>query len=347
MQGLMSWSVPFTRIAGITVRVHLLFIVFMVAMVLDAHKSGHALETFLFMIMLFAIVLMHELGHCFAARAVGGSAEDILLWPLGGLAYVNHPHNPWAYFITIAGGPAVNLVFCLITSIIIILMGYWPPLHPLWNSFDSIGTTAGISVPMESLPWYTEWLIRFYFLNWFLFLFNVCFLGFPLDGGRMLQAFLWHRTSYYQGTKVVCYTGFVFAVLLGLSMFIFVPKEDYSTIIMTVFLCMHIVSSCQMELQKLEMGPVDDSPYGDFSEGYTSLERSTRQRDQKPGLFQRWMAERAERKKLREEEQELADRQREEDILDKIRDHGMGQLTKDEKRFLKQLSEKARKKLNR
>ncbi|HMP17786.1 MAG TPA: site-2 protease family protein, partial [Gemmatales bacterium] len=203
MQGFTWWSVPFTRIAGITVRVHLVFIIFIVAMVLDTGKnygSHRALEVFIYLMMLFGIVLMHELVHCFAARQVGGYAEDILLWPLGGLAYVQHPHNPWASFITTAGGPAVNLVFCLFTSIVIILMGYWPPLNPLWNSFSSLNTTSGNAIFMDSLPWFTVWLVRFFYLNWFLFLFNVCFLGFPLDGGKLLQAYLWHRTSYYQAT---------------------------------------------------------------------------------------------------------------------------------------------------
>jgi len=82
MQGFMSWSIPFTRIAGIMVRIHLMFVIFLVAMVLDAGKNygaHHAMEMFIYMIMLFSIVLMHEFGHCFAGRAVGGHAEEILL----------------------------------------------------------------------------------------------------------------------------------------------------------------------------------------------------------------------------------------------------------------------------
>lgn len=43
---------------------------------------------------LLATVLIHELGHCLAARSVGGRAEQILLWPLGGLAYIAHDKGP-------------------------------------------------------------------------------------------------------------------------------------------------------------------------------------------------------------------------------------------------------------
>lgn len=43
---------------------------------------------------LLLTVLVHELGHCLAARQVGGSATGILLWPLGGLAYIGHAAGP-------------------------------------------------------------------------------------------------------------------------------------------------------------------------------------------------------------------------------------------------------------
>ena len=43
---------------------------------------------------LFLIVLLHEFGHALACRSVGGLAENILLWPLGGVAYVRPPPRP-------------------------------------------------------------------------------------------------------------------------------------------------------------------------------------------------------------------------------------------------------------
>src|SRR5688500_9448362 len=67
--------------------------------------------------MLFAVILLHEFGHCFAARSVGGNADEILMTPLGGLAMAMAPRRPWAQFITVAGGPAVNVGICLICSI--------------------------------------------------------------------------------------------------------------------------------------------------------------------------------------------------------------------------------------
>ncbi|HTG43434.1 MAG TPA: site-2 protease family protein, partial [Verrucomicrobiae bacterium] len=58
---------------------------------------------------LFAIVLMHEFGHSLACRQVGGQADQIVLWPLGGVAYVNPPPRPAATLWSIAAGPLVNV----------------------------------------------------------------------------------------------------------------------------------------------------------------------------------------------------------------------------------------------
>ena len=57
----------------------------------------------------FLIVLLHEFGHALACRQVGGTANQIVLWPLGGVAYVNPPQRPGATLWSIAAGPLVNV----------------------------------------------------------------------------------------------------------------------------------------------------------------------------------------------------------------------------------------------
>src|SRR5213595_519731 len=61
-------------------------------------------------ISLFVIVLIHEFGHALACRQVGGQANEIVLWPLGGIAFVNPPPRPGALLWSIAAGPLVNVV---------------------------------------------------------------------------------------------------------------------------------------------------------------------------------------------------------------------------------------------
>src|SRR5277367_5949560 len=59
---------------------------------------------------LFGIVLMHEFGHALACRSVGGQADRIMLWPLGGVAFVQPPSRPGATLWSIAAGPLVNVI---------------------------------------------------------------------------------------------------------------------------------------------------------------------------------------------------------------------------------------------
>src|SRR5580700_12040596 len=59
---------------------------------------------------LFLMVTLHEFGHALACRQVGGTADTIVLWPLGGVAYVNPPQRPGATLWSIAAGPLVNVV---------------------------------------------------------------------------------------------------------------------------------------------------------------------------------------------------------------------------------------------
>ena len=76
---------------------------------------GHACRA---MAILFVSVLLHEFGHCFAARWIGGEADEILMTPLGGLALADAAAAAAGRaFVTVAGGPLVNVVICLVTGV--------------------------------------------------------------------------------------------------------------------------------------------------------------------------------------------------------------------------------------
>jgi Zn-dependent protease len=80
---------------------------------------------------LFVIVLMHEYGHALACRQVGGIANQIVLWPLGGVAYVNPPPRPGATLWSIAAGPLVNVVLLPLLSLLGLLLFNILPIYPL------------------------------------------------------------------------------------------------------------------------------------------------------------------------------------------------------------------------
>ena len=86
---------------------------------------------------LFAIVLTHEFGHALACRSVGGSADTIMLWPLGGVAYVNPPQRPGATLWSIAAGPLVNVALTPVLWIAASLQGRGFDLRPSYPAMAS------------------------------------------------------------------------------------------------------------------------------------------------------------------------------------------------------------------
>src|SRR5437660_2614749 len=130
-----TWSLPLGRLFGITVRIHFLFLLFVFVMWVKVAADpkmpqGAGSAMLMLMILVFFSVLLHEFGHCFAARMVDGDAHEVLLWPLGGLAQCELPHVPRAHFICAAGGPAVNLLLCALSGAVLAACHLVPPFDP-------------------------------------------------------------------------------------------------------------------------------------------------------------------------------------------------------------------------
>jgi len=192
----LAWSLPLGRLFGIAIRVHLLFPVFALGLILRAYfKEGLPPDSWVIasglMGLLLLSVLLHELGHCCGARLVDGDAHEILLWPLGGLAYVEVPHTPRANFITTLAGPLSNILLCLVAGVVLVYFGVHPPLSPWWDAYH--GDLTG----WDGTPW-LMWLARFFWLNWVLTLLNLVLVGFPMDAGRLFQCMLWPRFGFRQ-----------------------------------------------------------------------------------------------------------------------------------------------------
>lgn len=142
MRDPMSWALRVFTAYGISVKIHLFFFLFTIGMFLrQVGEKGTpvaAIDVFLVtVVMLFGIILLHEFGHCFAARFVGGEANEILIWPLGGLAFVEVPHYPKPNFIVAAGGPAVNVIICVACAAGLAIAGFFPNLNPIADPYLS------------------------------------------------------------------------------------------------------------------------------------------------------------------------------------------------------------------
>lgn len=142
---------------------------------------------------LFAIVTLHEFGHSLACRQVGGNAERIVLWPLGGVAYVDPPQRPGATLWSIAAGPLVNVV-----------------LVPVLFGLMLVGGSAGLA---ETSPDASAWLGMVFTINVVLLVFNLLPV-YPLDGGQILRSLLWFVLGRARSLTAASVIGF--AGVLGL-----------------------------------------------------------------------------------------------------------------------------------
>src|SRR4051812_3702367 len=144
---------------------------------------------------LFLIVALHEYGHALACRQVGGRANQIVLWPLGGVAFVNPPPRPGAVLWSIAAGPLVNVALLPVT------IGLW------WLSRPTAGDEFA-----ENLHHY---LTSIAYMNGGLLLFNILPI-YPLDGGQILQALLWFLIGRGPSLMTVSILGVLGGIGLGL-----------------------------------------------------------------------------------------------------------------------------------
>jgi hypothetical protein len=346
-----SWSIPLGSVFGITVRVHLLFPIVAIGLIgrfayltsHDGYPQGLWVDAAIMVGLTLVLVLLHEFGHCFAARWLNGSADEVLIWPLGGLAQVDVPQTPKAHFLVAAAGPATNLLICFLLAGVFL----FHDVRPTWNPFavpwrvDDVGNIRlylwnGDLFETNLLGWVV--LARTFWLSWVLFLFNTVLIGFPMDMGRMFQAVLWHFVGYRQATLLAVFAGFVTMVCVGIVSII---VESILLAALAVF----IYFSCRHQYVILETGG-EESLFGyDFSQGYTSLERDqpiAPPRPRQPNWFQRWHQRRSARKLQRDQEQRESEERRMDELLERVHNHGLSALTEEERRFLKRVSDRYR-----
>src|SRR3954470_21551473 len=195
------WSFPIAVIAGTVVRIHITFVLFLVWIAGTQWQLGGqaaALDSVVFIVLLFGCVLAHEFGHIFAARRFGIRTPEVTLWPIGGVASLERiPDKPSEELVVALTGPAVNVV---IAAVLIAIMGATP---------DSAAMTAMENPRAGLIP-------RLAAANIFLVVFNLI-PAFPMDGGRVLRALIAMRAGRAEATRIAARIGqgaaFVFALL--------------------------------------------------------------------------------------------------------------------------------------
>jgi len=195
----MAWSFSIGRIFGSDLRVHVTFFLLLAWIGAAAYAEGGwgaAAGSVLFIITIFACVVLHEFGHALAARRYGIRTPDVTLLPIGGLARLERmPENPREEIVVALAGPAVNVVIWLVLSL---LLGARASMSGLENLAD----------PNESF------LGRVATVNLALVLFNMV-PAFPMDGGRVLRAALALRMDRVRATRLAAQLGQGLAFVFG------------------------------------------------------------------------------------------------------------------------------------
>lgn len=198
----MSWSFKIGKLFGIDLKVHVTFALILIWGALNYGGSAGPLYGILVTLALFALVVLHELGHSLAAMWYGIPVRDITLLPIGGVARLERmPEKPIQELVVALAGPAVNVV--LAAMLLPVVLGL--------SVFQA--NTLSLSMLMEpGLLGLSSFLL---FANVTLVIFNMI-PAFPLDGGRVLRASIGLFTDYQQATQIAVTIGRGLAILLGI-----------------------------------------------------------------------------------------------------------------------------------
>lgn len=191
----MKWSVNIFRLFGIQLKIHLTFLLLPLFFLYHAGIKG-----LVGLVGVYFWVISHEFCHSLQARRYGIKVRNITLYPIGGIASIQGiPDNPKEEFIISISGPLFNFI-----SAAILFLPAWLILGPNL-----------LTLPF---PWWDSWkkvLVFFFWMNPILGAFNLL-PAFPMDGGRVLRAFLAEKIDYRRATKIAVSFGHAFAFIFCL-----------------------------------------------------------------------------------------------------------------------------------
>lgn len=364
-----AWSLSLGRWSGVDVRISWLQPIIWLWL---WYEFGDFVSATIVFLCLSGSLLLHEVGHVIACRRTGGTADSILLWPLGGLAGVRYAYHPRSRVLTASAGPLVNLILmvaCLPYTV------SWMGRETVQQTTDS-GPTVSIVAADEPVaagvvssgdvsastlpgtrpnPWNPlilpvshigeDWLgdiqLVLFSINWMLLLVNLIPAA-PLDAYEITRGLLEMSPARDDTAEILHRISLASSVIVLIVAALFVKSTlllGLSVVLMMYFLMERISDRANEGF--------DDSFLGyDFSEGYTSLERSEpveqKPTDQSQSMLAKWREKRKIERDRREREEAERDEADLDQLLAKVHDQGMQSLTTAERRQLERVSVRLR-----
>jgi Zn-dependent protease/predicted transcriptional regulator len=208
----MRGSFTFARVFGIDLKIHFTFLIILALIVLPAGSAAGMAFSALFVLLLFACVTLHELGHSVVAMRYGITVREIVLLPIGGVAVMGRiPENPRQELAIAVAGPLVNV------GILAVLIPLWLAMggeaQHLPNTVTALfGRGDGFMTEHPSAAF--ALVSRLIATNAMLILFNMI-PAFPLDGGRVFRSLLAMRMPHAKATRIAAGVGQIAAVALA------------------------------------------------------------------------------------------------------------------------------------
>lgn len=317
---ILQYAMPVGSLFGARIQIHFWLFVAIVFGSIRILQTTSAVWVPIYAALFVLAALVHEFGHRTAAHLVGGSHDEFVLWPAGGMIPVSVPPRPWALFVGSVGGIAANLVVAVACdSAVWMLEKVWAPisLNPLQALF---GTTPlfidGVSPAATAI-------FMFMSLNMAV-LFAAILPYYWFDGAPLGESFLWKWIGRQKAVMVVCWGGMILAVPMALLMLA-------GTNLMGVFFWGLLFMSAYGKLQETRA-----NPYGGYEEALAEqLASRGTPRAKRASPLKRWANERkvGGREKLQRQVDE---------ILEKVSRHGMHSLSDAEKKTLERASRELR-----
>jgi Zn-dependent protease len=338
MSDLPHWSLFLARLRRVHFRFHAMFVAVAVfAFYLstsqrDEESPGYGL---LFVGVLLVSVLLHELGHLLGAIRVGGSSDLIVVGPLGGLSHPEIPREPQAELLVALAGPMISLgvVLAVLPALLSTKIGVANLLIP-WHP---VGLIAG--------EWWVVTLKLTFWTNWLLFLVNLL-PAYPLDGARVLRALLTPGLDYRGAGLVAVRTSKLCAI--GVLVLAWALWGEQSAAVLPTWVplslfALFLYSNATAEAARMDETEWEEELFNyDFSQGYTSLERTMEPPRRPRSSMRQWIENRREMRRRKRRWQEQEEERQVDGILLRLHEVGLDGLSAKERALLNRVSARYR-----
>lgn len=346
-----SWSLPIGPAGTVRIRLHLFLILTVLFLGFLAWDAGRDLGKSFFAWYLLGMMVygfslaIHQAAHVLAARRLGGDTEGIVIGPLGDMRPVRISDDPQSEFVATISGPMTSFFVALVCVAGVSAVspeGSKGVLQPL-GAKSLFFSAEDVPLPTSAVAFRLVCWI-----NWWIASANLI-PAFPFDMGRALTSLFAMARPAWDRARIMALMGFISritAVLLLVAAILLHSRGQTALVpawLVLTCIAVMIIFATRREEQFRERGDQDSDSFGyDFSEGYTSLDR-TSIASPSSGIFYWFYSELRRRRKERLLEQQLKQEKQLDEILQKLHEHGASSLTYSERTLLYRASVRYRK----